>query len=412
LQSSRPDLVPALKDETSLGGANRSRLRDGLVVAQMALSLLLLICAGLIVRSLYQAQTMRPGFNPENAVALSFDVGLQGYDEARGRAFHKQTIERVKSLPGVKSASLAMTLPLSLNFNNSTIYIAGQPPASTANMPLAVMNYVLPDYFETMGINLRGRDFTERDKERSSRVAIVNETFARRFFPGTEAIGKRFNFSGPSDPYWEIIGVAADGKYESLGEEPKLAVYRPMLRDYITWTTLVVRTAGDPRSMLAAIRQEISRLDPALPLSNIKTLKEHMHIPLFPARVAATVLGSFGLLALVLAGVGVYGVMSYTVSQRTREIGLRMALGAQRQDLLWMIVGRGLKLVILGMAIGLGAALVLTRFLAVVLYGVSAHDPVTFALIALLLLTVALVACWVPARRATQVDPMVALRYE
>jgi predicted permease len=412
LQASRPDLIAALKDETSLGGFKRSRLRNALVVAQMALSLLLLICAGLIVRSLQQAQTIRPGFNPEQAVAVSFDVGLQGYDEAKGRAFHGQLIERVKSLPGVKSASLTHMLPLSLNYNNSTIHIEGQPPASSANLPLAVMNYVRPDYFEAMEINLRGRDFTEHDKERESRVAIVNETFARRFFAGQEAVGRRFNFSGPKDPYWEIIGVAADGKYESLGEEPKIAVYRPLLRDYISWTTLIARTTSDPQALLAAIHQEFRRLDPALPLSNVKTLKEHMHIPLFPARVAAVVLGSFGVLALVLAGVGIYGVMSYLVSQRTREVGIRMALGAQKSDVLSMIVGQGLKLVLIGIAIGLLAALLLTRFLAVVLYGVSATEPVTFALIALLLLMVALLACYLPARRAMKVDPMTALRCE
>jgi predicted permease len=231
LQSTRPDLVPALKDDASASGFRRAWLRNSLVVAQMALSVLLLICAGLIVRSLQAAQTMRPGFNPENAVAMMFDVGLQGYDEARGRAFHKQVLERVRALPSVKSASLAMSIPLGLNFNNNAIYIEGQPSASSANLPSAVANFVMPDYFTTMGIALRGRDFTERDKEKESRFAIVNETFARRFWPGQEAIGKRFNFSGPTDPLWEVIGIAADGKYESLGEAPKIAFYRPMTRD-------------------------------------------------------------------------------------------------------------------------------------------------------------------------------------
>ncbi|MCI0387433.1 MAG: ABC transporter permease [Acidobacteria bacterium] len=412
LQSTRPELVPALKDETSVAGFKRSRLRNMLVIAQMALSVLLLICAGLIVRSLQEAQKMRPGFNPENAVALTFDVGLQGYDEARGRAFHKQVIERVKSLPGVKSATLAMTLPLSLNYNYSNVHIEGQPPASSANLPLAVTNTVWPDYFQTMGIALRGRDFTERDKERESRVVIVNEAFARRFFTGQEAIGKRFNFSGPTDPYWEIIGIVADGKYDSLGEEQKIAVYRPMLRDYTSYTTLVARTTGDPQPAIAAIRNEFRSLDSTLPLSSIKTLKEHMNLPLFPARVAAAVLGSFGVLALVLAAIGIYGVMSYAVAQRTREIGIRMALGAQAADLLRMITGQGMKLVAIGMVIGLAAAFLLTRFLAVVLYGVSATDPVTFGLIILLLLGVALLACYIPARRASKVDPIVALRYE
>lgn len=412
LQSTKADLVQSLKDEGSVAGIRRARLRSTLVVAQMALSVLLLICAGLIVRSLQAAQTMRPGFNPANAVAMTFDVGLQGYDEARGRAFHKQVLERVKALPGVRHASLAMALPLSLNYNNNTVYIEGQPPTSNANLPLSVTNTVMPDYFAAMGIALRGRDFTERDNKPESRVAIVNESFARRFWPGQEAIGKRFNFSGPNDPYWEIIGIAADGKYDSLGEEQKIAVYRPMLRDYATWTSLIARTAGDPQAVIGAIRNEIRQLDPTLPISGVKTMQEHMNVPLFPARVAATVLGSFGVLALVLAAIGIYGVMAYSVSQRTREIGIRMALGALRHDVAKMIVGQGLKLVSMGVAIGLSAAFLLTRFLAVVLYGVSATDLMTFVAIPLLLAMIALLACYVPARRAANVDPMKALRHD
>lgn len=411
-QSTRPDLVPALKDDASASGFRRAWLRNSLVVAQMALSVLLLICAGLIVRSLQAAQTMRPGFNPENAVAMTFDVSLQGYDEARGRAFHKQVLERVRALPSVQSASLALSIPLSLNFNNNSIYIEGQPQSSSANMPLAVSNYVMPDYFTTMGIALRGRDFNERDKEKESRVAIVNETFARRFWPGQEAMGKRFNFSGPTDPLWEIVGVAADGKYESLGEDQKIAIYRPMTRDYISWTSLVARTVGDPTPVIGAIRNEIRNLDATLPVSGAKTLQEHMNVPLFPARVAAAILGSFGVLALILAAIGIYGVMSYAVSQRTREIGIRMALGALRGDVVKMIVGQGLRLVIIGLVLGLSAAFGLTRFLAVVLYGVSATDVITFVAIPILLAAVAMLACFIPAQRAAKVDPIKALRYE
>ncbi len=221
LQSSKPDLVPALKDEVSMAGFRRSRLRNALVVAQVALSLVLLVCAGLVVRSLQVAQRTRPGFNPENAVALSFDVGLQGYDEAKGRAFQRQVIERTRSVAGVRSVALTSVVPLTLDYSYTTIYVEGQTITGSSNLPLAVPNEISPGYFQTMEIPLRGRDFTEHDDK--ERVAIVNETFARRFYPGREAIGRRFNFDGPDKPYWEVIGVAADGKYNSLGEDPKAA---------------------------------------------------------------------------------------------------------------------------------------------------------------------------------------------
>jgi predicted permease len=412
LQSSRPDLVPALKDETSMGGFRRSRLRNVLVVAQVSLSLVLLVCAGLIVRSLQAAQRMRPGFNPEHAVALSFDVGLQGYDEERGRAFQKRALERARALPGVRSAALVTTLPLSLDYSSSTIYVEGQPAASSSELPLAIPNLVSPGYFQTMEIALRGRDFTEQDDKKETRFAIVNETFARKFFPNQDAIGRRFNFNGPEDPFWEIVGVAADGKYNTLGEDPKPAIYRPLLRDYSTSATLVARTAGDPQTAIASLRKEIQSLDSTLPLYGVKTLTEHMQMPLFSTRIAAIVLGSFGLMALVLAAIGIYGVMSYVVAGRIREIGVRMALGARERDVLRLIVGQGMMLALIGLGAGLVIAFLAARMLTSLLYGVSATDPLTYAAVALLLAGVALLACYIPARRATRVDPMIALRYE
>ncbi|HEX8179609.1 MAG TPA: ABC transporter permease [Pyrinomonadaceae bacterium] len=412
LQSSRPELVPALKDESALAGFRRSRLRNALVVVQVALSLVLLVCAGLIVRSLQAAQRMRPGFNPQNAVALSFDVGLQGYDEARGRAFQQQVVEGARQLPGVRSAALVTTVPLTLDYSSTSIYIEGTPPVSSSNMPSAVPNYVTPNYFQTMEIALRGRDFTPQDNKKETRVAIVNEAFARRFWPGADAIGRRFNFSGPQDPLWEVVGVAADGKYNSLGEEQKLAFYRPLLRDYSTNVSLVARTTADPQTVIAALRREVQALDPNLPLYNVETLTEHMSVPLFPARMAAGVLGSFGVLALVLAAIGIYGVMAYVVAGRTREIGVRMALGARPRDVLRLIVRQGMMLALVGLGLGLGLAFVGARLLTSLLYGVSPADPLTFAAVALLLAAVAFIACYVPARRATKVDPMIALRYE
>jgi predicted permease len=412
LQSSKPELVPALKDETSMAGFRRSRLRNTLVVAQIALSLVLLISAGLIVRSLQEAQRMRPGFNPENAVAFSFDVGLQGYDETKGRALQKQALERIRSLPGIEAAALVDNIPLSLNYNSATIYLEGQPPTPASQLPLAIPSSVSPDYFRTMGINLRGRDFTDQEEKVEHRVAVVNETFAKKFFPGQDPVGKRFNFSGADKPFWEIIGVCGDGKYNSLGEEPKAALFRPQLRDYSTAVSMVARTKGDPKTVLAAMQREMRNLDPTLPLYGMKTLKDHMKIPLFPAKIAAGALGSFGVLALVLAAVGIYGVMSYVVAGRTREIGLRMALGAQTGNVRTLILRQGMLLALIGSLIGLAIAFGATRLLKSVLYGVGAVDPTTFLGVTFLLGTVALLACWVPAHRASRVDPMIALRAE
>jgi len=412
LQASRPDLVPALKDEKSMGGFRRSRLRNTLVIVQVALSLVLLVCAGLVVRSLRVAQRTRPGFTPENAVTLSFDLGLQGYSEEKVRTFQKQLLERTHSLPGLRSVALVSNLPLSMDYNYSSIYIEGQPTTSSTNLPVAVPNEISPNYFRTMDIALRGRDFSDHDDKEQSRVAIVNETFARRFLPGRDAIGSRFNNGGPDKPYWEIIGVAADGKYNTLGEDPKPAFYRPLLRDYSTNATLVARTAGDSSEAIKALRNEVLRLDSTLPIYNAKTLTEHMSWPLFPFRMAAIVLGSFGVLAIILAAIGIYGVMSYVVAGRTREVGVRIALGAARGNVLYLIMRQGMSLALIGVAVGLLIAFGAAQLLVKVLFGVSPADPLTFTGVSLLLALVAALACYIPARRATKVDPLVALRYE
>jgi putative ABC transport system permease protein len=273
------------------------------------------------------------------------------------------------------------------------------------------------DYFNTMSIPLvAGRGFNDADKEGVQGVVIVNETLARRFFPGRDtaqgALGRRISFQSDAGPWLEVVGVARDGKYWTIGEAPQLFVYSPLAQSYSSTATLVVRAEGDPRSLANSIRAEVSKIDPALPLFDVKTMEEHMGVSLFPARVAATLLGGFGLLALLLAAMGVYGVVSYSVAQRTREIGIRLALGARARDVLRLVAGRGMALVAAGLIAGLASALVLTRFMEGVLYGVSATDALTFTLVVLLLAAVALLACLVPARRATKVDPMVALRHE
>jgi len=315
-------------------------------------------------------------------------------------------------LPGVRSVALTSTVPLTLDYSYTSIYVEGQATTNNTELPVAVPNEISPNYFRTMEIALRGRDFTERDDKEESRVAIVNETFAKRFFPGQEALGRRFNFSGPDKPYWEVIGVAADGKYNSLGEDPKAAFYRPIIRDYNTNATLVARIVGDSNVALTSLRGELQRMDPALPLYNVQTLSDHMDVPLFPFRMAATVLGSFGVLAIVLAAIGIYGVMSYVVASRTREIGVRIALGAAKRDVLILIVGQGMTLALIGLAIGLVIALGVAQLMAKLLFGVSPVDPVTFAGVSLLLGVVAMLACYIPARKAAKVDPLVALRYE
>ena len=412
LQSSRPDLIPALKDEKSIGGFRRSRLRNGLVIVQVALSLVLLVCAGLVVRSLQVAQKTRPGFTPENAVTLSFDLGLQGYAEEKGRAFQKDILQRAEALPGIRSVALVSTLPLSLDYSFTSIYVEGQTVTGPSNLPVAIPNEITPNYFRTMEIPLRGRDFTDADDKNSSRVAIVNETFARRLFPGRDAIGGRFNFNGPDQPFWEIVGVAQDGKYNTLGEDAQPAFYRPLLQDYNTNASLVARTTGDGKAAIAALRGELLALDPMLPTYNARTLSDHLSVPLFPYRMAAVVLGTFGVLAVVLAAIGIYGVMSYVVAGRTREVGLRVALGAARSDVLLLIMKQGMSLALIGLAAGLLVGFGAARLMVQLLFGVNPTDPITFAGVLLLLGLVAAFACYLPARRATKVDPLVALRYE
>ena len=418
LQATRTDLVPALKDVASQPGRSRSRLRSALVVAQVMLSLVLLVAAGLTARALARLQTTSPGFEVGRGLVASFDLGLQGYDEARGRDFQRRLVERVRALPGVRAASLTDLFPLSLNYSSNDVYIEGRPGARGANVPLAMVASVEHGYFDAMGIPVvAGRPFGLRDDEHSPGVVVVNETFARRFFPGAdparEAVGKRMSFKGDGGPWNEIVGVAKDGKYWTIGEAPQLFVYTPSGQRYVSTATLVVRAAGgDPRALIPALNAEVRAMDPALPLFDVKTVEEHMGVSLFPARVAAALLGAFGLLALLLAGMGVYGVVSYAAAQRTREIGIRMALGARRGDVLRLVAGRGMLLVGAGVCLGLAGALALTRFMEGLLYGVSATDPVTFALVVAVLLAVALLACLVPARRATKVDPMIALRYE
>jgi predicted permease len=417
LQATSADLVPALKDVSLQLGLSRSRLRRALVVAQVAVSFILLVSAGLVVRALQSVQTVNPGFEIENGLIVSFDLGLQGYDQARGRQFQHQLVERVRAIPGVENASLTDLFPLSLNYSSNGVHVEGHEPQRGANIPTAMVASVGGNYFSTMRIPMvAGRAFTEQDDEHSTRVVVVNEALVRRFIPEAgsmeEALGRRISFAGADGPYLQIAGVARDGKYWTIGEAPQPFVYSPLRQSYNGSIHLIVRATSDPRALIGAIRNEAQKLDANLPLYDIKTFSEHLSLSLFPARVAATLLGSFAVVALALAAMGIYGVTSYSVSQRTREIGIRLALGARPADVLRMVVGQSSRLAAAGLLIGLVSAFLLTRLMEGLLYGVSATDPVTFAAIVALLALVALVACFIPARRASKVDPQVALRYE
>jgi putative ABC transport system permease protein len=409
-QATKVELLPALKDETASGALRRSWWKSGLIALQVALSLVLLIGGGLMLRALQRAQALDLGFEPKGAVEVSFDLRLQGYDGARGREFQKRLLERVRALPGVRAAGLVDLPPVDLHFSRATVFVEGRLPERDARAPRAMVSRAGPGYFQAMGTRLvRGRDFGERDDENAPPVAIVNEEFAHRFWPGEDPLGRRFRQGGPEAPLLEVVGVVEDGKYAGLNEEPQRYVVRPLAQAYTGTNTLVLRTDGDVKGILALVRGEVRQLDQHLPVSG-KTLEERLAMPLLPVRLGAILLGGFGLLALALAAVGIYGVMSYAVSRRTREIGIRMALGARASDVLRLTLRQGMMPVLVGVALGLAAALGLTRLAGSLLFGVSASDPLTYAGVAVLLTAVALLACYIPANRAAKVDPLVALR--
>jgi predicted permease len=416
LQASRFGLSEALKE----GGAGRfspSRhpFRNLLVVGQVTMSLVVLVCAGLFLHSLQRVKDLALGFRTDNLLMMSLDLGLQGYSDERGRRFLDQLLDRARSLPGVRSATLVLHVPFDYGVQITDVGIDGDIPGSRDGYVATSFNVVGEDYLAAAGVALlQGRGFEESDHPRGRRVAIVNLTMARTLWPGREAVGQRLRL-GRNGDWIEVVGVAADGKYVMMAEEPRAYFYLPLAQHYRSPITLMVRTATEPGPLVKPLQGVLNDLDPDLPVFNVRTMERHLRdsaFGLMPLRMGATLAGLQGLIALLLAVMGLYAVVSYAVSQRTHEIGIRMALGARRRGVLRLVLREGMRLAVIGVLIGLVAAVGMGFALSRVLYGLKPIDLGVFAGVTTLLLAVAALACYLPARRATRVDPMVALRYE
>jgi putative ABC transport system permease protein len=414
LQASKPDLNEALKEGGRSGsdGSRLSLVRGILVVAEVALSLVVLIGAGLLVKSFAVLQDVKPGFDSSNLLTFSISLYDKKYGETPNRIqFSDQLIERLKSLPGVEGVALANDFPIWGVDMSSYPTIEGRD-TNDEDRFLTGRHTVNADYFKAMGISLlRGRDFTSADREGAAPVTIINETAARRIWPDEDAIGKRFRFGGEKNAWLEVIGIVADVKHNGLDAEPSLETYVPYPQLPVPYMNIAVR-ASDPTSVAAAIRREVQAIDKDQPIYDVSTMEKILSNSVAPRRLSMVLFSLFAAVALLLAAVGIYGVMSYSVTQRTREIGIRMALGADHKNVVQMIVRQGMTLTLVGIGVGLAAAFGLSRLMTSLLFGVSVTDPLTFVAISSLLAGVALLANYVPARRATKVDPMVALRYE
>jgi putative ABC transport system permease protein len=412
LQASRLNIVTALKsDALKVTGAHRSYLRNAFVTVQLILSVVLLVGSGLFIRALQRASSIDPGFTVERALLAPINLGLLRYEKTEGHVFYRDLLARIQAQPGVEQATLVRFPQMGSSFAQFQVFTEGSEPGGEGMS--TGFNVVGPNYFKTMGTALfRGREFTEADREGAPGAVVINETLATRLWPNDDALGKRVSITGSKGPFLEVVGVARDSKYRTLGEVARPYVYLPLSQSYDPKMTLVVRTTGDPKAITPNVRDQIRALNPNLPIADVQTLREQVELTLLPSRIAAWTLGGFGALALLLAGIGIYGVVSYGAAQRTREIGVRMALGAKEKDVLGLVLWDGLIVIGAGLAIGLLLAAVATRVVAAFLYGVGATDPLTFVAVPLLLGIVALVASYVPARRAVKVDPLVALRYE
>jgi predicted permease len=418
LRASSADVNSVLHDggQRDSFGIHHPGFRNFLVVAQVAGSFTLLVVAGLFVRSLQKVQAFDLGFDPSHLLNVTLDPTQAGYDEPRAVAFYREIESQVRSLPGVQSASLASYVPMGGFPNGRPVSLEGRPTPPGRQAPSVLSNSVDPPYLETMHIPLlRGRIFTESDSETAPRVAIINQTMAARFWPREDPIGKRFSMEdGDAGPFMEVVGVTANGKYKTVGEDAEPFFYVPLAQNFVSKLALQIRTLGPPEQFAAPVKEQITQLAPDLAIVDIETMNQLLAgaFGFFAFRLAATLAAALGVIGLILAVVGVYGVVSFAASQRTREMGIRMALGSSSRDILNLVWLQGVRLVIAGIVIGSAAAWILTRAMTHLLAEISASDPVTYIMVAVVLAAVALFACYIPARRAMKVDPMVALRYE
>jgi len=420
LQISRTRLSEALKEggRTVTEARGRRRLRGLLVVSQMALALLLLVAAGLMIKSFERLRETDPGFEPGGLMTMQFSLPAATYPGPQKRAaFYRDLTERAGALPGVRAAAMSNSVPPEFVDVTESIEIEGRPVPAGQNRPMADELLIDANYFRVLGIPLlQGRSFSEDDHAKAPPVTVIDETMARRYFPGGDAIGKRIHAGGfgPEDPWITIVGVVGNVKYNGLGAEISPTFYVPYEQNgwWGDHMYLALRSSSEPLTLVAAVRRVVQEMDPGLPLANVRTGEELVAAAAGRTRFQTALVALFALLALLLAAVGIYGVISYAAAQRTHEIGVRVALGATRRDVIGLVVGQGMRLALLGVGLGVLAALALTRLMRGLLFGVSATDPATFASIALLLAAVAFVACYLPARRATRVDPMSALRSE
>jgi predicted permease len=413
LKVAKPNINEVLKVGGRGGsvGWARNRFRSALVVTEIALALVALAGAGLFVRSMQNAQRIDPGFESKNLFVFAFDLGALHYDEGRGQQFVRTAIERAEAAPGVASATIASNLPLGGGFSR-TVFPEGQSETTGYRGTLTQLNDVAPNYFKTLRIPLvSGREFTDNDRKDTTFVVVVNEAMAKHFWPGENALGKRFHFFGETQ-LREIVGIVRDTVVNAIGEEPQPLVYLPMAQDFAPAATMQVRTNGNPDAVIANVRRNVQSLDNNLALTNFDTIGGLLDQGLWASRMGAGMLSLFGGIALILSVVGVYGVLSYSVTQQTREIGIRMAMGAQTSSVLSLVVKQGMRLAIVGLALGLAIGLFAMRSMSDLLLGVSPHDPLIFSSVVLVLAIAAVLACYFPARRAARVDPLVALRYE